>query len=136
MVNLKSEIMKRNIILSAIALFFMMGTGCNKENPIPVSARFSTNIQNNTLTTKQGFTVYLEDAEGEFLAYFKGANEENSWGTGYGIPVDASADSLRISAYGVAGTFTFTLVATSYGNWGETVEQDVQSIDIAVVEEQ
>jgi len=127
--------MKSNVISIAIALFVLAGFGCNKEEPLPVSAKFTTNIQNNTLTTKQGFTVYLEDAEGEFLAYFKGANEENSWGTGYGIPVDAATDSLKISAYGAEGTYTFTLVATSYGNWGETRDQDVQSIDINVTAE-
>lgn len=133
MVEFKTEIMKSNVIFLAIALFMLVGSGCNKEEPLPVSARFTTNIQNNTLTTKQGFTVYLENAEGEFLAYFKGATEENSWGTGYGIPIDAATDSLKISPYGAEGTYTFTLVATSYGNWGETVDQDVQSIDINVI---
>ena len=127
--------MKSNIFFLTIALLVLVLTGCNKEAPMPVSAKFTTNIQNNTLTTKQAFTVYLADAEGEFLAYFKGATEENSWGTGYGIPIDAATDSLNISAYGVEGTYTFTLVATSYGNWGETVEQDVQSIDITVTGE-
>lgn len=135
MVTFKTEIMKSNVILIAIAFFVLVGSGCNKEAPMPVSAKFTTSIQNNTLTTKQGFTVYLEDAEGEFVAYFKGATEENSWGTGYGIPIDAATDSLKISAYGVEGTYTFTLVATSYGNWGETREQDVQSIDINVIAE-
>ena len=128
--------MNKNIILPAIALLLLIVPGCNKEEPLPVSAKFTTNIQNNTLGTKKGFTVYLDKTEGEFLAYFKGSTEQNSWGTGYGIPVDPGTDSLSISAYGVEGTFTFTLVATSYGNWGETVEQDVQSIDITVIVEQ
>ena len=124
--------MRTIAFISALALFFFAGTSCNKEEPLPVSARFTTSIQNNTLGTKDGFTVYLQEAEGEFLAYFKGGTEETSWGTGYGIPIDAATDSLRISAYGKEGTFTFTVVATSYGNWGETVDQDVQSVNITV----
>jgi len=128
--------MKNKLAFFTLALMGLILSGCNKEVPMPASAKFSTNIQNNTLGTKQPFTVYLEDAEGEFLAYFKGDNEGTSWGTGFGIPVDPGADSLSISAYGIEGTFTFTLVATSYGNWGETVEQDIQSIDIQVVAEE
>ena len=107
--------------------------GCNKEDPLPVSASFTTNIQNNTLAHNQAFTIYLDEAEGEFLAYFKGDRESNTWGAGYGTNIALGTDSLRISAYGVEGTYTFTVVATSYGNWGETVAQDVRSIDINVV---
>jgi hypothetical protein len=128
--------MKNKLAIFAAVMLGLMLWGCNKEEPMPASAKFSTNIQNNTLETKQGFTVYLENAEGEFLAYFKGDNEDTSWGTGFGIPLDRGADSLSVSAYGIEGIFTFTIVATSYGNWGETVEQDVQSIDIQVVAEE
>jgi hypothetical protein len=128
--------MNSRFIIPVLVLLLMAGPGCNREEPLPVSARFTTNIQNNTLGAKDGFTVYLQEAQGEFLAYFKGATEENSWGTGFGIPIDAATDSLKIAAYGAAGTYTFTLVATSYGNWGETVDQDVRSIEITVTEDQ
>lgn len=108
-------------------------TGCNEEAPLPVSATFTTNIQNNTLASNEGFTLYLSETHGEFLTYFKGSNEGNTFGTGYGTSIELGIDSMRISPYGAEGTYSFTLVATSYGNWGETVEQDVQSIDITVV---
>ncbi len=111
-------------------------TGCNKEEPMPVSAEFTTDIQNNTLGTGERFTVYTDQVEGEFLAYFKGDKESNTWDTGYGTTFSMGTDSLIISPYGVEGTYTFTVVATSYGNWGETVNRDVESMEITVVAEE
>ena len=124
--------MKNRIyILTAISLFLVL-SACNTEDPMPVSALFTTNIQNN-LQVGQKFTVYTSESNGEFLTYFKGNSEETSYGTGYGTGMELGTDSLVLSSYVSEGTYTFTLVATSYGNWGETVNQDVQSIDIVVV---
>ena len=125
--------MKTRILYLALLGLFMGSTSCNKEKPLPVSAEFTTNIQNNTLKSNEGFTVYLSEACGEFLTYFKGSRESDSYGTGNGRNIELGTDSMNISAYGTVGTYTFTLVATSYGNWGETVDQDVQSVDITVV---
>jgi len=131
MVTLKSDIMKNNIFILAILALFLLPFSCNKEEPEPVSAAFTTNLQNNTMNAGDRVTFYLEDATGEFLTYFRGDNEENSYGTGYGTTLDVGIDSLVLPYYN-EGSFTFTLVATSYGNWGETVNQDVQSVDITV----
>ena len=131
MVNLKSDIMKNNIFILATLALFLLPYSCNKEEPAPVSAAFTTNLQNNTMNAGERVTFYLEDATGEFLTYFRGDNEENSYGTGYGTILDLGIDSLVLPYYN-EGTFTFTLVAISYGNWGETVSQDNQSIDITV----
>lgn len=127
--------MKCNIFVLTILALFLIPYSCNKEEPMPVSAAFTTNIVNGTLTSRQGFSVYTSETEGEFLTYFRGSNEDNSYGTGNGTVMEVGTDSLFISAYGGEGTYTFTLVATSYGNWGTTVAQDVQSIDITVVAE-
>ncbi len=78
--------------------------------------------------------IYLSDATGEFLTYFKGDLEDNTYPTGYGTTLEVGIDSLVLAYYN-EGTYTFTLVATSYGDWGETVAQDVQSVDINVVAE-
>ncbi len=117
-------------LLSACLVTLLLS--CNKEEPQAVSAEFTTNIENNTLGLRDGFTVYTSETEGEFLTYFKGDSEESSWPEGFGTPFDEGTDSLVVSGYGAEGTFTFTVVATSYGNWGETVLQDVHSIDITV----
>lgn len=124
--------MKKYILLTAVFAALLL-TSCNTEDPLPVSAEFTTNIQNNTLATNEGFTVYTSEAEGEFLTYFKGNNEESSWPDGFGRSFEVGTDSVVLSAYGLEGTYTFTLVATSYGDWGETVDQDVQSVEINVV---
>jgi len=110
----------------------LLFTGCNKEEAPETSAAFTTNIQQGTLETGEGFTVYLDQAKGEFLTYFKGDKEGTTYGTGYGRVIGTGTDSLVLSAYGTPGTYTFTLVARSYGNWGSTLVEDVQSIDISV----
>jgi len=125
--------MKNNIFILAVISLFLVLSACNSEDPLPVSAKFTTNIQNNTILTNQRFTVYTSGAEGEFLTYFRGNSEETSYGSGYGTSLEVGSDSLVFSSYGAEGTYTFTLVAISYGDWGETVLQDVQSIDITVV---
>ncbi len=98
---------------------------------MPVSAAFTTNLQNNTVTTQESVTFYTSDATGEFLTYFRGDQPENTFGTGYGTTLELGTDSLTLNYY-TPGSYTFTLVATSYGNWGETVDQDIQSVDIHV----
>lgn len=133
MVTIKSEIMKNSIILVAILAILLIPNSCNKEEPGPTSAAFTTSLQNNTMNAGGSVTFYLEDATGDFLTYFRGTDPANTYGTGYGTTLEQGTDSLSLNYYN-AGTFTFTLVATSYGNWGETILQDVQSVDITVVE--
>ena len=133
--------MKRAILLIPVFLLILVLSSCNKEEPLEVSAKFTTNIQNGTLTADQSFTLFTGETSGEFLTYFKGDKVETTYGTGYGVAIEAGLDSVPMSPYYWAvlespdTTYTFTLVATSYGNWGETVAQDVQSIDIKVVPE-
>jgi hypothetical protein len=126
--------MKKYISFLALVALVMLISSCNKEDPLPVDATFTTNIEGNTLETREGFTVYTDQTEGEFLAYYKGDSEENNWGTGFGTPFEVGTDSLNLPGYAEAGSYTFTIVATSYGNWGETLEQDINSIDITVTE--
>lgn len=124
--------MKNTIYLLAILALFLIPYSCNKEEPMPTSAAFTTNLQNNTQTAGKSITFYLSDTKGEFLTYFKGVNEEDSYSTGNGTVLEVGIDSL-VQTYYNEGVYTFTLVATSYGNWGETVSQDVQSVDITIV---
>lgn len=119
------------IILTIVILMIMQA--CNKEEPLPVSAKFTTTIQNNTLSVGERFTVYMSETTGEFLTYFKGDKEGTSYVGGFGTSLEVGTDSISLSGYSTEGIYTFTLVATSYGNWGEKMDQDVQSIDITVV---
>lgn len=129
--------MKNNI--KYIALVFVVVVifcGCVNEEPQETSASFTTNIENGTLNTGEGFTLYLTDAKGEFLTYYKGDTEETTYGIGTkGAALeDPETDSLSISGYPQAGDYTFTLVAISYGNWSEDMAKDEQSITINVVD--
>ncbi len=109
-------------------------TACVKEEPGDTSASFTTNISNNTLSTGEEFTIYLERASGDFLTYFKGDIDETTYGNAgaAGTPVDADSDSITVSGYASAGIYTFTLVARSFGNWSEDMAEDVQSINITI----
>ena len=127
--------MKRLIIFSAFT-FLIFAFGCNKEEAIPPSADFTTNLQNNTLKKGKGFTIYLDNVQGEFLVYFKGATEATTYSatdpTRTGTAFSRDLDSLAISGYSASGDFVFTVVASSSGNWAEDYLQDVKSITIKV----
>lgn len=124
--------MKKNIIIFVILAFLVIPYSCNKEEPAPTSAAFTTNLQNNTVKAGDPVTIYLQDATGEFLTYFAGKDSSNSFGTGSGTPLELGTDSLTLFYFN-EGSYTFSLVALSYGDWGETVSQDVHSVDINVV---
>ncbi|MDX2432964.1 MAG: hypothetical protein QNK35_18640 [Bacteroides sp.] len=123
--------MKNSIFLLAILALFLLPYSCNKEEPQPTSAAFTTNLQNNTQKAGEAVTFYLSNAEGEFLTFFKGEDEEDTFGSGSGTILELGTDSLMQTYYN-EGVYTFSLVATSYGNWGTTVSQDVQSLEITI----
>lgn len=125
-------------LLSAIIMLLIVTTACNKEEAITPSADFTTNITNNTLKKGQGFTLYLDGVDGEFLVYFKGNNEAATYNaddpTRLGTPISNGLDSLAIMGYTTSGEYVFTLVASSSGNWGEDYFQDVKSVTITVTD--
>jgi hypothetical protein len=129
--------MKRFQIFTII-VFLLFVFGCNKEDAITPSADFTTNLQNNTLKRGMPFTIYLDNVRGEFLVYFKGNNEVSTYNptdpTRQGTIISTDLDSLAIPAYNNAGQYTFTVVASSSGNWAKDYFQDVKSITINVEE--
>lgn len=129
--------MKRSIIFSVIILL-LFAFGCNKEEAIQPSADFTTNLQNNTLQKGKSFTIYLDNVQGEFLVYFKGATEATTYSatdpSRIGTPFSADLDSLVIPGYSAAGDFVFTVVASSSGNWAEDYLQDTKSVTIKVTD--
>ncbi|MDD2380639.1 MAG: hypothetical protein WCY58_09835 [Mariniphaga sp.] len=130
--------MKRTYILSTL-IMLMVAFGCNKEDAITPSADFTTNLQNNTLKKGKPFTIYLDHVQGDFLVYFKGSSEENTYDAGdptrLGTPFSSDLDSLVISAYNSPGEYVFTVVASSSGNWAKDYLQDKKSITINVEDE-
>lgn len=128
----------RPILIFSALLFLVSTLGCNKEEAITPSADFTTNLQDNTLQRGEPFVIYFDNVQGEFLTYFKGNNEENTYNpedpTRKGVAFSNDLDSLEISAYNNPGEYVFTLVASSSGNWGEDYFQDTKSITITVTE--
>lgn len=131
--------MKNKVLyILAISVFFMLS--CSEQEPAEVSAEFTTNIVNNTLEVKQNFTIYLDQAKGEYFTYFKGDAPTNVFDpnsfNAKGIAVEEGVDSVLITSYRIPGEYQFTLVATSWGNYGEDFNQEYKSIDITVTEAQ
>ncbi|MBW6534827.1 MAG: hypothetical protein K0B11_07460 [Mariniphaga sp.] len=129
--------MRQIFIISALIVLFF-APGCNKEEAISPSADFTTNLQNNTAKRGKSFTIYLDNVQGEFLVYFRGNTEQNTYSaddpTRLGTPFSTDLDSLVIPAYNNLGDKVFTVVASSSGNWAKDYFQDVKSITITVVE--
>lgn len=127
--------MKKVTIVIALGMLMAI-LGCNKEDPVQPSAEFTTNIQGNTLQRNQGFTVYLDRVQGEFLVYFRGLTEATTFSptdkTRLGTPFSNELDSLVFAGYPNAGEYTFTIVASSSGNWAQDYVQDVKSLTITV----
>ena len=86
--------MKNKIYLLAILALFLIPYSCNKEEPLPTSAAFTTSLQNNTQSAGKSITFYTSNTTGEFLTYFKGAKEDDSYGTGNGTVLEVGTDSL------------------------------------------
>jgi hypothetical protein len=109
---------------------------CNREDAIEPSADFTTSIENNTLAPGQGFTVYLDNVQGEFLVYFRGHNEQSTYSPDdprrTGTNVSTELESVEIPGYPSVGEYVFTMVASSSGNWAKDYLQDVKSITITV----
>ena len=79
--------------------------------------------------------LYLDQTHGDFVTYFKGENPKKTYrkddNTVTGTAVEVR-DSIEVSSYPLTGTFTFTLLAVSYGNWGGERLEAVDSISITV----
>jgi hypothetical protein len=109
---------------------------CNREDPIKPSADFTTNIENNTLAPGRGFTVYLDNVQGEFLVYFRGHNLQSTYDPDEprrtGTNISTELESIDIPGYASPGEYVFTIVASSSGNWAKDYLQDVKSINIKV----
>ena len=127
--------MKKTMLIFA-ALFVIFAASCVKEPAIAPSADFTLNKSN--LETGEDFVVYLENAQGDFLTYFKGDKENTIYSdTNYqaeGTSIDIELDSIVVGGYSTAGTYKFTIVASSSGNWAEDYEQDIKNVDITVNE--
>jgi hypothetical protein len=126
--------MKKIILLIPVILLAIWA--CTKEPAKQPSAKFTTNIVNNTIAKGTRFMLYLDQTDGEFITYFKGDAPKRTYDkndyTKSGTYVDPALDSLEIAPYGVVGEYTFTVLAISYGEWAGEQLEAVDSIRITV----
>ena len=109
--------------------------GCQKEPAEKPTAKIRTNLVDNTVAKQKKFTLYLDQTHGDFITYFKGETPKKTYRKDdpsvSGTAIEAK-DSVQVNSYPLAGTFTFTLLAVSYGNWGGERLEAVDSITITV----
>ncbi len=126
--------MKKLILFVPVILLGIWA--CQKEPAEKPSAKFTTSIENNTIAKQTKFMLYLDQADGEFVTYFKGDAPKRTYNkndlTITGAYVDPALDSVEVAGYGLAGEYTFTVLAITYGNWGGERLEAVDSIRITV----
>lgn len=125
--------MKKLLLL--IPLIILTLWNCTKEDAEPPTAKIHTNLVNNTIAKQAKFSLYLDQTHGEFITYFKGDAPKRTYTKGdytiAGSSIAADADSVEIS-YGIVGQYTLTLLARSYGNWGDEELTAIDSVRITV----
>ena len=126
----------KNIVKSGLLLFIIIIVGCNKEPAIDASAEFSLNRTN--LEVRESFVLFADKIEGEWAVYLKGSDSTTTYSKDFyraiGTPIDLDLDSISIPAYNFAGEYSFTVVASSSGNWAEDYLQDVKTVTVTVTE--
>jgi hypothetical protein len=126
----------KNILQAGILLIIVLLVACNKEPAITPSANFTTSLNNNTVAAGQPFTLYLKDVTGEWAVYFKGDDPSTTFDPEFyraeGVNIDLGLDSIVVGGYNIAGTYPFTVVASSSGNWAEEYLQDIKTITLNV----
>ena len=126
--------MKKILIL--IPIIFLAVLSCQKEPAPAPSAKIHTSLVHDSVAKLAKFWLYLDKTNGEFITYYKGDGPKKTYSadnfTATGIIVDENVDSVEIAGYGIVGQYTFTLLARSFGNWGDEERQAIDSTRITV----
>ena len=116
-------------LISCIAFIFIFSS-CYKE-PIEIEpdACFNADVTNIIEKERVTFTFC---GSGQFIVLYSG-DEGHVYNEPENTGQIVSTEKLTTSyLYRVAGTYTATCVATSYGDFGNEKKQDVQEITITV----
>lgn len=121
---------------SAFFIVLLLTWSCVSEEPIKLDPSFIISFQRDGHTNALvGNAFYvLPKGSGEFLTLYNGTpghvwGEEGATGTDFN-----KADSLMVT-YITAGKYNLTLVATSSGNFGKTVTNQIKTVEINVVDD-
>jgi hypothetical protein len=122
--------MKKLITAMFPILWLILLTGCNNEDIIEPRACFSVDVTDANVGDPVTFT---NCSEGMAFSIWTGDSYHvyANYGRDAGIVIDGETFSY---AYPEPGTFTATIVATSYGNNGEEVYEDADSLVINITD--
>jgi hypothetical protein len=124
--------MKKNKIFTLIILLAsnLVFHGCTKEDIMQPKACFSTDLTEANVGEPVTFT---NCGEGMAFSIWTGDSYHSyaNYGTDAGVPL---SDEFISYNYPEPGTFTVAIVATSYGNNGEDVYEDVDSLVITITD--
>ncbi|MCK4853002.1 MAG: hypothetical protein KAT31_02040, partial [Bacteroidales bacterium] len=122
--------MKKNKILTVLIPVFglLIIWGCEKEDISKPNACFTVDVTEANVGEPVTFT---NCGEGKAFSIWTGDSYHAyaNYGTDAGVNFDEETFSY---AYPEPGTFTATVVATSYGNNGEDIFEDVDSLTVII----
>jgi hypothetical protein len=126
-----SQITMKKIITAAFPLLgLLLLPGCNKEEIIEPRACFSVDVTEANVGDPVTFT---NCSKGMAFSIWTGDSFHAYANYGVDAGVILYGESL-VYAYPEPGTFTATIVATSYGNNGEEVYEDVDSLVVHITD--
>jgi hypothetical protein len=129
--EIPNEMNKYKILTVLILLFAILATwGCEKENISKPRACFTTEVSEanvgepitfNNCGEGKAFSIWTGDTYHAYANY----------GTDAGVSFEGETFSY---AYPEPGTFTVTMVATNFGNNGQDVYEDVDSMVVSITD--
>lgn len=128
--------MKTKVVFFAALVFAMLlNWRCTKEEALEPRAEFTLSITDNVGYVMEDIVMRLQNAQGEFLTYYTGDLPNRIYHPDsnlvVGTAIDQSVDSV-IFKYRDPGTFQFTLLAASSGNWTEDYVTDTKTVEITI----
>lgn len=122
---------KLKFIFIAAAVLMVGLSACNNERALETDASFTVE---NIDSLRAGTAVnVIWDGSGEFASIYSG-NEGSVWGEEGAKGTSVTGGSVALN-YLIAGEYTITMVATSFGNWSTEEVMDVKQQTITIVDD-
>jgi hypothetical protein len=118
-----------NATLVLVIMVFLIQS-CTKEYAVDTRVKLTSSSQEVEINKQ---VIFYVNGNGEFLTFFTGrpGQEFDSMPTSNGMPDINNGDSIFVR-YSQAGSYKAVLLGRSFGQWGEEMAEDIDSIRIEV----
>jgi len=126
--------MKTKKLIFAAVSIAMLAFGCTKEPPSIEG--FSASVEDTDIDAGQQVIFTINQGDAEFVTFFSGkpGSVYENYPEDNGIQLDLQFSDTYAVTYNEQGQFTATVLAISYGNWAEDVEQTQKTFTINVTD--